>query len=140
MLSSPIHLAHFCSVVNPLPHRYRTAIVPLSLRCRSAVAPISLHCRSAAEAVAPLLLQCRSAAVDPDVATQSLLILPPLSLRCRTTVAPLSLRYHSDVAPLSLFCCFAVASVAPLPIMLLLLSQRYHFCYRSCCRSRSSPQ
>ena len=79
---APLSL-HCRSVVTPLLHRYRTAIVPLSLRrCRSVVvlmshryrtgiAPLSLRCCCSCclYAVAPLLHHCRSAAVTPAVDT-----------------------------------------------------------------------
>ena len=152
-------------IIAPILHRYHSAVAPLSLRCRSVVAPLSRHyhtaivplslrcCRSVVAlllhryhtgiaplllrcchsccfyTVLPLSLQCRSASVASAVATQAILLSPPLSRRYRAVIAPLSHRCRS-----------AIASIALLPLLLLLLSQRYHCCYRSCCHSRSSPQ
>ena len=74
LLSSPIHLAHHISTVEPLSLCCRTDIATLSLCCRSAIAPLSHRYCSA--------------------------VAPPLSLRCRAAVTPLSHRYCSTVAPL----------------------------------------
>ena len=74
LLSSPIHLDH-----------HRSTVEPLSLRCRPDIATLSLCCRSA---VTTLLHRYCSA-----VAT-------PLLLCCRAPVTPLSHRYPSTVAPL----------------------------------------
>ena len=88
LLSLPIHLAHHCtagaplslrcpSVVTPLLHRYRTAIVPLPLRrCCSVVALMSHRYHTT---IVPLSLCCSHSC-------------------CRYTVAQLSHRYHSTVA------------------------------------------
>ena len=141
-------------IIAPLLHRYRSAVAPLSHHCctavahyRHAVSPLSLRCCTA---TAPLSFRCRSAAVAP------------LSRRCRTAIAPFSHRccrscclyavapVHTAIAPLSLrcrCCCYILAplshryrsTVATLPVLSLLLSQRYHFCYCSCCDSRPSP-
>ena len=73
-LSSPIHLAHHCSTVEPL-----------SLRCRTDMATLSFFCRSFAAKV--LHRYCFAVA-------------PPLLLHCCTAVTPLLYRYRSTVTPL----------------------------------------
>ena len=106
LLSSPIHLAHHCStvepislrcrsVVAPLSHRYRTAIVPLSLRrYRSVVALLShRYCTG----IAPLSLCCCCSSCLYAVTT--------ISHRYCSTVAPLlslllSLCSRTAIAPL----------------------------------------
>ena len=111
----------------------------LSNRCRCChivVAPLLHRYRSA---VAPISLRCCSTAVAPAFAIQSLLLSPPLSLRCHSPVTLLSLRCCSAIAQLLLRCRSVAASVAPLPLLLLLLSLRCHFCYRSCCQSTVTP-
>ena len=57
-LSSPIHLAHHRSTVEPLSLRCRNDIATLSLCCCSAVAPLS--CRYCTAIVAMLLRRCWS--------------------------------------------------------------------------------
>ena len=86
-------LRRCCSIVASLPHRYRTGIAPLLLRyfrscCRYAVAPISHRYRATVAPLLSLLLSLRSCSC--------------YRLRCRSVVALLSNRCHSvadDVAP-----------------------------------------
>ena len=99
LLSSPIHLAHHRSTVEPLSLRCRTDIATLSLCCRSDVAPLSHRDRSAV--ATPMLLRCCAAAT-------------PLSQRYHSTVAPLLsllllLRSRTAIAPLSRCCRTATA-------------------------------
>ena len=82
-----------------------TAVAPLSLRCRSAVIPLSFCCCHS----------CCCYAVAPAIASA----VTPLSLRCCSIITQMSLRFHS-----------ADASVAPLPLLSLLLSLHFHSC---CC-------
>ena len=118
LLSSPIHLAHHCSTVEPVSLSCHTDIATLSLCCRSAVALLSHRYRSAV--ARPLLVRCRAAVTQlmhrycSTVAPlMSLLLLirshtaiAPVSLHCRSaavapTVATQSHRYRTVVAPLS---------------------------------------
>ena len=128
LLSSPIHLAHHRSTVEPLLLRCCTDIATLSLCCRSAVALISHRYRSAVST--PLLLSCRT-----DVA--------PLSHRYRSTVAPLLsllmlLRSRTAISPVSLHCRSAAVAIQ---------SHRYRTgiaplllrCCRACCRYTVAP-
>ena len=121
-------MAHYpitAAVVILLLLRCRTAIAPLLLLCNSAVAPLSLCCRSA---VAPLL----SHLLLPRICSYYRL---RYRLHCHSDVALLSLRCCYAITQLSLRCCSASASVATLPLLLLLLSLRCHYCYRYCCHS-----
>ena len=92
----------------------RSVVAPLLHRYFSAVAPLLL-----------LLLSLRSHSC--------------YRIRCRSAVAPMSLRCRSAIAQLSLHCCSAAGSVAPFPLLSLLLSLRFHFCYLSCCRYTVTP-
>ena len=76
LLSSPIHLAH-----------HRSTVEPLSLGCRTDIATLPLCCRSDV-----IMLSRRYCSA----------VAPPLSLRCRAAVTPLSHRYRSTVSPLLL--------------------------------------
>ena len=116
LLSSPIHLAHHHSTVEPLSlccctdiatlsHRYRTAIVPLLLRrCCSVVALLSHRYRTG---IAPLSLRCCCSCCRYAVtllshrycSTVAPLLSLLLSLRSRTAIAPLSRRCRTAVAP-----------------------------------------
>ena len=87
LLSSPIHLAHHRSTVEPLSLRCRTDIAPLLYRYRYAIVLLSLHCRTATASISH---QYRST------------VAPPLLLCCRASVALLLHRYCSTVAPLLL--------------------------------------
>ena len=89
--------------------------------------------------VAPLLLRCRTA-IAPLLSL--LLALRNCScylLRCRSAVAPLPLRCRYAIVQLSLFCCSNDSSVAPLPLLSLLMSLRWHCWYFSCCHSTITP-
>ena len=100
-LSSPIHLAHHRSTVEPLSLRCCTDIATLSFCCRSAAATLShRYCSAVAP---PLLLRCRTA-VTPLLyryrSTFAPLLSLLLSLRSRYAVATQSHRYRTVVAPL----------------------------------------
>ena len=81
-----------------------------------------------------MLLRCRCCRYDftPAIAPSVAPVVAPLSLL-------LSLRCHSDVAPLLLSCRSTAASVALLPLLLLLMLLRCHYCYRYCCHSTVTP-
>ena len=113
MLSSPIHLDHHHSTVEPLLLRCRTDIATLSLCCRSAVAPL-LH-RYCSAVATPLSLRC-CAAVTPLFHRYRSTVAPLLSLllsiRSHTAITPVSLHCHSaTIAPLLRCCHTAIASV-----------------------------
>ena len=149
LLSSPIHLAHHRSTVEPILLCCCTHIATLSLCCRSTVAPLSHRYRSAV--ATPLLLRCR-AGVTPllhrycsTVAPLLLLLLSirshtaiaPVPNHCRyTTVAPWSRCCYTDFTPVSLHC--GSAAVAP-----AVATQSHH--YRTVVEplsncNRSSPE
>ena len=100
LLSSPIHLAHHRSTVEPLSLRCRPDIAMLSLCCRSAVTTLS-H-RYCSDVATPLLIRCR-AAVTPlshrYCSTVALLLSLLLSIRSRTAIVPLSHRFQTTTAP-----------------------------------------
>ena len=85
VVANPTGSSSLCcrTAIDPLSHRYCSAVAPLLLRCRTAIAKLSLCCRSA---VAPLSYHYRSS------------VAPLLLLRCRAAVAPLLHRYRSTVA------------------------------------------
>ena len=106
LLSSPTHLAHHCSTVEPLSLRYRSAIALLSPQYRYALTLLSLRCHNA---ITPLLFRCRYAAVDP-LSRSCHTAITPVSLHCcSAAVAPAVAtqlhRYRTAIAPLSLCCC-----------------------------------
>ena len=127
LLSSPIHLAHHCSTVEPISLRCRTDIATLSLCCCSAVATLS-H-RYCSDVAPPLSLRCCSAVV-------------PLWHRYRSTVSPLlslllSIHSRTAIAPLSRHSCSAAVATS--------VATQSH-CYRSvvvpllnCCCSTVTP-
>ena len=89
-------LLHCRSVVTPLSHRYRTAIVPLSL-CRCCSVVTLLSCRYCT-GIAPLLLFCCCSC-------------------CRYAVTPISHRYCSTVAPLLLILLLLRSRTAIAPLL-----------------------
>ena len=100
LLSSPIHLAHHCSTVEPLSLRCLPDIATLSLCCRSAVATLS-HRYCSAVAL-PLMLRCRAAVTPLSHRYRSTvaLLMSLLILLCsRTAIAPLSRRCRTATAP-----------------------------------------
>ena len=117
LLSSPIHLDHHRSTVEPLSLRCRSDIATLSLFFCSSVSPLShRYCFAVATplllyfcvAVTPLLHRYRS--------TVALLLSLLLLLRSDTTITPLLLHCHSAaVSP----------AVAKRRIGIATLSRRY---------------
>ena len=134
-LSTPIHLAHHRSTVEPrllrcrtdiatvslgcisLSQRYHTATVPLLLRrCRSGVALLSHSYRTG---ITTLSLRCYCSCCRYTVA--------PLSHRCRAVVEPRSIRTGEGINNSILNCCCSTV----IPLLLLLSIGRF---------TRLSPQ
>ena len=102
VVNPPGSLSLYCqTVIAPLLHQYRYAVLLLLLFCCTAIARLSHHYCSA---VATLLsIRCR-ATVTPLLHRYCFTVAPLLSLL-------LSIRSHTAIAPVSLHCCSA--AVAP---------------------------